>query len=354
MSGGRRGGAARLALALALVLALAACGGENSKIEGRVLDAITGKPMAGVKVRAGAAVHVKEDEGYANRVAETDSDGRFRVTGLSPRYAYTLLFDGSGYLPGTVDAIPPKENKTLVLSGDVRLFRYPPSVLAVFRDGAWESVDEERFTTLQVAECHLSGPLATNYLNLYLPTATGAAKAVRNELKTDSYITTTDPVHGEIQAPGGALPQAPNILRLPADSVLAVSEEYGGNWSLNPLLWYPAVEMYDRTGTNQHRYDLPEGFHFGYSSFQGRADMHSLDCRFTLSDPLLQHELRMGQAPGFVFLRLSHLRLARGGLYAFCPSGVYDAHDAIRYQKTLGPALRRQDSGLPVFVFQVI
>lgn len=354
MSGGRRGRAARTALALALVLVLAACGGENSKIEGRVLDAMTGKPLAGVKVRAGTVVHVKEDEGYANRVAETGSDGRFQVTGLSPRYDYTLLFDGRGYLAHTVDAIPPKENKTLVLSGDVRLFSYPPSALAVFHDGAWEPVSEERFTTLQVAECHLSGPLATNYLDLYLPTATGAAKAVRNELKTDYYIATTDPVRGEIQAPGGALPQAPNILRLPADSVLAVSEEYAGNWSLNPLLWFPAVEMYDRTGNNQHRYDLPEGFHFGYSAFQGRAGMHSLDCLFTLNEPLPRQEMLMGRSPGFVFLRLTHLRLARGGLYAFCPCGVYDAHDAIRYQKNLGPVLRNQDSGLPVFVFQVI
>jgi hypothetical protein len=72
---------------LTLSVALAACGGKQSAVEGKLLNRY-GDPVAGVKIRAAQLQPIK---GYEQLEAVTSSDGSFRIRGLYPSSQYILM-----------------------------------------------------------------------------------------------------------------------------------------------------------------------------------------------------------------------------------------------------------------------
>ncbi|MBB5347055.1 DUF1566 domain-containing protein [Desulfoprunum benzoelyticum] len=73
-------------LILFLLIGLGACGGNQSAVEGKLVD-WNGKPVAGVKISANQVQPLK---GYARLEAVTRSDGTFRLDGLYPSSKYVL------------------------------------------------------------------------------------------------------------------------------------------------------------------------------------------------------------------------------------------------------------------------
>ena len=338
-----------VALVVGMLLALAACG-ENSKIEGRVVHGLSGKPLKGIRVAATASVNVKEDEKFASLETETDGSGEFRLTGLSPRYQYKLQFLRPGLAPYEVWATPPDKRKTLEIKPDVRLFPFDLSNLSIWRDGELRNLGDEGLTNMAVVDSNLHGPLAVAYLSIFLPTATGADKAVRAELKTGGYgMKATDPVEGSLHAPR---PQTmPEVKRFKRDSFLMVSKEYAA-FSVFPLHWFPGMEFRDETGQYPGDYCLPEGYYLCYNRFvaRGQCCVH-LDLDFETAEPREMRNLVTGESIRHTFLDLSRLAEPPGVLYALCPSDIYMGTGANRYLKTMGVVPPKWV--LPVLVFTV-
>ncbi|KGO33677.1 hypothetical protein JT06_12890 [Desulfobulbus sp. Tol-SR] len=74
------------ALIISLVLGLGGCGGDQSAVEGKLVD-WDGKPVAGVKITASQVQPLK---GYAQIETVTKADGTFRLNGLYPSSKYVL------------------------------------------------------------------------------------------------------------------------------------------------------------------------------------------------------------------------------------------------------------------------
>jgi len=106
-------------------LAIMFCG-CGSNVKGKVYEKFTGKPIQSAIVVATMKTNIAEDKRYEFRKATTDSKGEFKISGLSPKYSYTIKVSKSGYFSlgdSNFYFTPPEKGKTRIIEKPLKLIK---------------------------------------------------------------------------------------------------------------------------------------------------------------------------------------------------------------------------------------
>ena len=101
--------------------------GCGSAVQGKVEERFTKEPLQKVKVVAFMKTNIAEDKKYERKEATTDSSGEFKISGLSPKYSYTIRAEADGYFSmggSSAYVSPPDKGKTRILDKPLQLIKH--------------------------------------------------------------------------------------------------------------------------------------------------------------------------------------------------------------------------------------
>ena len=112
-----------LLILLPLLSILAGC---SSNVTGKVEEQFTNEPLSDVSIVASMKTNIPEDKKYERCSTATDKNGEFKLTGLSPEYAYTITARKSGYFSfknSKKNIHPAKKGKTKIIETPISLLK---------------------------------------------------------------------------------------------------------------------------------------------------------------------------------------------------------------------------------------
>ena len=101
--------------------------GCGSAVQGKVEERFTKEPLQKVKVVAFMKTNIAEDKKYERKEATTDTKGEFKISGLSPKYSYTIRAEADGYFSmggSSAYVSPPDKGKTRILDKPLQLIKH--------------------------------------------------------------------------------------------------------------------------------------------------------------------------------------------------------------------------------------
>ncbi len=288
-----------------------ACGQKGFSVTGRVENAVTGKPASNLTVTALARTEIPEDKMYEKITGTTDSDGRFSLSGLSPKYSYEIRAGDDNTVSAEARVEPLERGMTRYIESAIRICPMPAGEgIFVWAVDCWKRLDE----------------------NVTFRVSPSAAKSViRNETAVDCYIPAADPeknaaapdatVRETIKGESTLTPGAPHhALKSPV--ILAYSGKKYGYYQIAALYYYRGLRLASVQGDTAAT-PLPRGFHWGVASFRCRAPGSRLYVERLQKAASLSWMCR-DRVGGLVFGRLD---LAHSAYYGILPSGSLDVND---------------------------
>ena len=233
--------------------------GENSKIEGRVIHAITNVPKPGLKVtaRVKKAINIKEDKKYTERSALTDSNGKFLIKGLSPRYRYSVYVNDVKYVTDTRNVDPPKDNKTYVIQNPVRIIE-PPQHRGInywnWDINNWLVLKTN--SNIKVKDTGIGAGMHGKYFS-YLPTKN---RDKNNVIKSNEWIA--GKWARDLSVKG--------IYRITTPLVICPFGKLMNGFELHGIYHYPKSVHTFKRGHKNASIVIPEGYHIGIERFRIR------------------------------------------------------------------------------------
>lgn len=115
-----------------LCLTVAACSPPGAAIQGRAVNALSGKPAAGAKMVAETYTDIAQEKTRAKFSTTAGSDGSFSVRGLIPDRDYDVVVAGGDYMSRSISVRTPAKGQTRVMEQPIVVVPRPPNGTALW------------------------------------------------------------------------------------------------------------------------------------------------------------------------------------------------------------------------------
>jgi hypothetical protein len=327
------------------------CGANlNSKIKGKLVHAITGRPISNFTITATTHTDIEEDKKYEYKITETDENGIFLLEGLSPNYNYLITATKSGYISDRFHISPPKENKTKLVEEPISICPLPSQGVSVWENGNWRQlVDNVKFLVYQATIFGRLNMTCKTYLDIFYPTNLG------KEIKVSNSVSGIQSKVTEIE----------NAYSFKRPILFAIYGEKPQNYELAGLYYYPKTSIIptSKNVDDEDALNIIEGYHIGVKEIgaviKDKSQLVSLtgkkgyytDIERTLHPIPLSNicNKTIGRAKNFAF---GYFDVPGDAYFAIIPKGTLSPISNIHSSETKRAHLQRLiNSGLSSIVF---
>lgn len=237
----------------------------GGNIKGKVINAISNKPIVGIVVTGYTTTKIEEDKKFEKISCKTDVNGVFVLKGLPKKYQYKISVSTKGYESQIINARAPEGTQTLLLDSPIIACLSPQeNGIFILVNGKWKKL-EANFTTTQFD----FRKRFDSFSNLipYYPTNLNLPANILTEFTTNNQITSW--INGELTDKDTI--GISYEIKTPI-TICYVGDHYS-YYNFSGMYFYSESEFYseywikEKSGT---KVNVPEGYYAGMRQMRGR------------------------------------------------------------------------------------